>query len=240
VPTPQQRTSRATRKSVLYGYLRRWYEPGLGLDPFEWLELERQGFGRWLVRDRLTADMVVALILYTLDVLDGDAEDRLIHPAQEREQMMELLRMRVHSPTGDQPAELRDEERRCLAALEKLDKIVVDHGGPIFRIRDEDGTVEPAPEPERIANAWRATRSRFRSTIDSLGGQVATARDTTEKLRLGPRRRDPVIHLGDRAAARAKALRLRADVGPRFLDPEAMPSYRAACVRKWKQLAFRG
>ena len=59
---------------------------------------------------------------------------------------------------------------------------------------------------------------------------------STETIRLG--RCPPEIHLGEHAAAVAKAVALRTELEPRFFDP-ATPAYeRLSWVQGWKKYAL--
>jgi hypothetical protein len=239
-PTPPlPREHRATRKPVLYRYLERWNEPELGLDRFEWEHLEGLGYGGWLERRRLTDRMTVDLLLYALDELRYFAAERPIHRADLRARMIELLqRRRIRSARKGHPSGLTEEEQALGHALVQLETVVNEHGGPLFVV-SEDGTVTPGPEPEKVTKAWNAIRKRWPELTRELVAEVTLHETSDRVLRLGEGRSRLVIHLGERARYAAQAAALEAELGPKFLNPASSPRYRAACVRKWKQLALQ-
>lgn len=227
VPTPPTpRPRRATRKPELYLLLGRWYDPTWGPDPEERAFLRRLGYGRWVDRDKLTAEMTAALLMRKLGELEADATDIASNRADELSRMTQaLMRRRVRG--------LTDDERCCLEELQRLERKTGSHLEHVA----EDGTRIYAPDPPRIEKERQRIKRRYPKIIASLVHQTTEEIYSTESIRLG--RRQPRIFLGERARLLDEAARLRAELGKKFLSPTATSSYRAASVRKWKQLAER-
>jgi transposase len=223
---PERRERRASRKPELYLWLWRWYEPAWGPDPDERAFLRRLGYGRWVDRDRLTAEMTAALLIRKLGELESDATDIASNRADELSRMTQaLMRRRVRG--------LTDNERRCLDDLQRLERKTRSH---LEHVAD-DGTRIYAPDPPQIEKAWQRIKRRYPEIIASLVHQTTEEIYSTKSIRLG--RRQSPIFLGERARLLDEAARLRAELGERFLSPTATSSYRAASVRKWWQLAQR-
>src|SRR5438046_5371199 len=117
-PSTTGSSRRATRKLLLYAELGRWFQPGLrGLAEDEIRFLEGRGYGRWLERGRLTAEMAVALLDDALLSLEAIAEDRVEHPTVVRGRMIVILQgMTASSHRGD------EEALGLLDALVRLDE----------------------------------------------------------------------------------------------------------------------
>jgi hypothetical protein len=187
----------------------------------------------WLERRRLTDGMTVDLLLYALDDLRYFAAERPIHRADLRARMIELLQRRRIRPGG-----LARDEEDLGRALAQLEAVVNDHGGPLFVV-SEDSKVTPGPEPKQVAQAWSAIRKRWPDLTRELVDEVTWHETTQRVVRLGEGSRRLTIPLGEQARYATQADALEAELGPKFLDPDATSRYRAACVRKWKQLAAR-
>jgi hypothetical protein len=224
---------------VLYGYLRRWHEPGLGLDPFEWAHLERLGYARWLERGRLTDGMTVDLIFHTLDNLHYFARERPVHRADLRARVIQALqRRRIRPAREGQPSGLTDDEQRLEAALIRLEEVTNYRGGPHFTVDPGRGTIRPSPEADDVNAAWAAIRERWQELTTELIDEVTTQVTSERTLRLGEDRNAPVIRLGDQARYAAEASALCRELGEPFLSLTTTSRCRAASVRKWKQLAL--
>jgi hypothetical protein len=221
---------RATRKPLLYAELRRWYQPGLrGLAADEIRYLELLGYGRWLQRGRLTAEMVVVLIDDALLYLEEIAEDQISHPAAERRRMiLVLLAMTATSHREDEDA------LRLLDALVRLDEHVTRTGGTRY-ISGDGGTWKAAREPRPIAQVWRAIQRRYPNLITWVRNQVVNEHSSERTLALGNGR---TIILGEQPRHDQLRRQLRAELGPRYLAANATLEYRCARVRKWKEQAM--
>jgi hypothetical protein len=136
-----------------------------------------------------------------------------------------LIRRRVRG--------LSEEESLCLEDLQRLERKTWSH----LECVAEDGTRIYAPDPPRIEKERQRIKQRYPNITASLVHQTTEEIYSTEPIRL--RRRQPPILLGERARLLDEAARLRAELGKKFLSPTATSSYRAASVRKWKQLAQR-
>ena len=229
---------RASRKPVLYGYLTRWYDPDWGLDPWEWTYLVDAGYERWLRRNRLTADMVVKLLSYTLDSLDAEAANISLGLTSKVERMWQVLQRRVAFARNGGQAPPTSEELACLKALSQFEEALTDHGGDHFLAIDGHGRSIYANPTPQIMSAFAAIQRRFPTLMANLARQVGAEIGSPETLKLG--RYAPPFRLGEAEHARAQAARLRQELGSKFLSPEASAGYRAARVRKWRQLACAG
>jgi hypothetical protein len=209
--------------------LERWYQPGLvGLDWEERMQLESAGHERWLKRGRLTAEMTVALLDHTLLAWEAMAEKRPRHPADERSRIVWRLRGQMAAQ-----ANVDEEQRECLLALERLERHVATHGGPHFTI-EASGKVQPLPESPSVESEWRAIRQRFPALITTLRNELVRAATSEKRFPLTER---SSIAVGENQRYADAAVELRAELGPRFLSRTATIQYRAGRVRKWRQLA---
>jgi hypothetical protein len=94
------------------------------------------------------------------------------------------------------------------------------------------------PEHPDTWREWNTIRTTYRSVIDEALTLLFDSIESNELRRLGEGPRSPRFHLGERARELSYANQLGRELGPGFLDPNASSSHRAACVRKWKQLAL--
>jgi hypothetical protein len=171
--------------------------------------------------------MTVVLLEHTLFAWEAMAEERAMHPADERARMVVQLRSEI-AGQKDPDQELR----RCLRALEQLDSVVEGQGGPTFTI-GMSGRVEPVPESVTVTRAWRGIQQRWPKLITRLRNQVARAMSTERTM---PLTATSSIPAGERQRYALAASALRKELGERFLDASTPMAYRAAQARKWKQL----
>jgi hypothetical protein len=228
-PIPSRR--RATRKPLVYALLRRWNEPALaGIDYFEYEHLKSLGYGRWLRRGRLTAEMIADLLFHELDCRRYFAANIALGGSEERDRIAVIIRGR-----GDA---ITDEERACLETIESLQRRSAKRRPQaITAYTDEDEAVY-VPEHPDTWREWNTIRTTYRSVIDEALTLLFDSIESNELRRLGEGPRSPRFHLGERARELSYANQLGRELGPGFLDPNASSSHRAACVRKWKQLAL--
>jgi len=202
-----------------------------GFEPDEIEYLALLGYGRWLERGRLTAEMVVALIDDALVYLAAIAEDRARHPAVERRHMIIVLSAMTATSHRDDENALR-----LLDALVRLDVHVTKSRGPRYKV-DKSGRLMPAAEPRRIAAAWSAIQEarEFEPLITRLRNQIANELSSKRELELGGGRS---VTLGERPRHLQILDQLQRELGRRYLAPNASLAYRCERVRKWKQLAL--
>ena len=176
--------------------------------------------------------MTVVLLEHTLFAWEAVAEERAMHPADERARMVVQLRSEI---AGQKDPDAARELRQCLRALEQLERVVHDHGGPTFTI-GASGKVEPVPESATVTRAWHAIQQRWPKLITRLRNQVARAMSTERTM---PLTATSSIPTGERQRYALAASALRKELGENFLDASTPMASRTAQVRKWKQLALR-
>jgi hypothetical protein len=228
---PIARKRRRSRKRVLYDYVARWHKPGLGLDLGEWMHMEALGYGERLARGQLTDAMTVALLEYTHSTLEDDVVNLAPTWSERLARIIEALMQRRIRPEG-----LTAEEIECLRRLAQLENEYGRLGGDRLREYTSEGRAMYEPPPEPIVRAYADIRQTFPVLMMKLEDQVRERLYSTDVIKLG--RYAPMIQLGQRSSAVTRLAALRADLGKKYLDPNASAEYRRACVRKWKQLAL--
>jgi hypothetical protein len=220
MPAPVAAKHRAPRREVVFGLIRGWNEHGPDAPEVE--HLDSCGFARWLERGRLTDGMIAELLLDRLATLDYLAADHGRDPRDDRAREIEVLMrwLATGVPDGIDRSQVAD----CLEALRLLDHA--------------DGARHDNKRAETIEKATRAIAKRFPAVIATARNTVTAARTTTRVLVLDDEAKTTLL-LGERARLLVEADALRAELGERFLDPHSSPEYRAARVRKWRQLAVR-
>jgi hypothetical protein len=223
---PPPRKRRARRKETIDALLEAW--ESAGLDPFEADYLTHLGYGRWVARGRTTAEMLVELLLLTMDAYDDDAADPVADRATERWRMIEILQWRRVQGHSEAEQSLLDE-------LTSLDRRAADRRAPAMKARSDDRLRTYEREDDQTLSEWDEIRERYPGLVRDLLRQVTESVYSKETIRLdGARAR--VVELGEQARLRSAADELRKELGERFLAPSATMEYRAARVRKWIEL----
>jgi hypothetical protein len=228
VPPPSPRARRARRKETIDDLIEGWTT--LGLDYFEERYLEEKGYGRWIARRRLTAEMLVELLLLTLEEYEDAAADPVADRATERWRMIEVLRRRrVQGLTDDAAGLLHD--------LEQLDHRAARRPSPLLQARTTARLRVYEPDDDETARGWAEIRRRHAPVLQGVLREITESVYSTEKMTLGAGKGAAVFEVGEQARLRVEAERLSRELGARFLNPASSMEYRAARVRKWLQLA---
>jgi hypothetical protein len=228
-PAPRER--RRSRKRVLFDYMARWHEPGLGLDLGEWMHLHALGYGKWLARGQLTDTMTLALIAYKL----ADLKDDVINVAPTWGERFTLLTEALahrESFSGRLPPD----EATCLSRLRQLRNQHASYGGDHLVAYTAQGQAHYEPPPSPVIDGYLRIKMAFPALMKELEDGLAELYGSTEEIEFG--RYAPIIYIGQRNSAFSKLAALRADLGRKYLDPNSTLAYRKACVRKWKQAAL--
>jgi hypothetical protein len=223
---PPPRARRARRKDAIDELIEGWRH---GLDYMERRYLDDMGYGRWIARGRVTAEMLVELLLLTLDEYEDAAADPVADRATERWRMIEILRRR-------RAQGLTEEEAALLRNLEQLDRRTA-RNGPLLHARTTARVRVYEPDDQETAREWAEIRRRHAPVLESVLREVTESVYSTEKMTLGEGYGAAVIELGEQARLRTQAAQLRRQLGSRFIYPTSSMEYRAARVRKWIQLA---
>jgi hypothetical protein len=190
--------------------LRRWDEDGLSW-PEAWY-LQQRGYERWVRSDRVTAEMAVELLLRELELLEQRAATPAISsPEDERHWLQQIL-------LGKRLTGLDPEEEALLEELSSLD------------------TLSPTQQQRR----WQSVRHDHLPALSRLFKPLDDHTTRRGVTRFGRGRNSIVVANSEEADRHHRAERLRRELGPRILDPQATMSYRAARVRKWRQLERAG
>jgi hypothetical protein len=188
--------------------------------------LVAEGQGRWLDRGRLTDGMLVLLLLDKVETLRYLAAERPRDAADDRARMIAIL-MRWVATT--RPGSERDEVAELVEALRRHDAKEAERLRRPARVEKEQRR-----QAERADRRQLALQLKFGRLIARAQNLVTNERTSSRTL-VVDRATGRRIILGERAALQDEAARLEAELGARFLSPEASPSYRAARARKWKQ-----
>ena len=223
---PPPRARRARRKETIDELIQGWTH---GLDYIERRYLDDMGYGRWIARGRVTAEMLVELLLLTLEEYEDVAADPVADRATERWRMIEILQRR-------RAQGLTEEDAALLHDLEQLDRRTA-RDAPVLHARSAAGVRVYEPDDEETAREWAEIRRRHAPALKSVLREITESVYSTEKMTLGEGNGAMVLELGEQARLRTQAEQLRRQLGARFIHPASSMEYRAARVRKWRQLA---
>jgi hypothetical protein len=223
---PPPRARRARRKETIDDLIEGWTTSGP--DYFEKGYLRARGLGRWIERGRVTAEMIVELLLLTLEEYEDAAADPVGDRASERYRMIEILhrRQRTRGLTGAEASLLHD--------MTELERRASQRPPPALEAYTDERLRVYEAEDEETRSEWQVIRERHAPTLADVSRELTESLYSTKRLHLG--KGFPVIELGEQARLRAHAQKLRRELGERFLDPASTMEYRAARVRKWNQL----
>jgi hypothetical protein len=158
--------------------------------------------------------MCAEALLFRLDFYEFMADDPIRDPESERRRLHQLL-------IAKRSMGLTAAEE---ALLDDLD-----------RLSEADADLQ--------ARIWSGLRPKHREAIDRVAGLLdrATYMESSrpKAIRVGEGRRSARIPASGQDDWAMRANALRAELGSRFLDPTASMEYRAARVRKWRQLERR-
>ena len=159
---PPPRARRARRKETIDELIQGWTH---GLDYIERRYLDDMGYGRWIARGRVTAEMLVELLLLTLEEYEDVAADPVADRATERWRMIEILQRR-------RAQGLTEEDAALLHDLEQLDT---------------------SNRPRRARTPCTVGRRRARVRTRRRGDRTGVGRDP-QKTRSGTQERAPRDH----------------------------------------------
>jgi hypothetical protein len=235
MPVPVPASRRAPRRREIFRLIRQWLEEGP--DPWERELLQEHGQSRWLARGRLTDQMIVLLLLHRQALLRHLAADRPPDPRDDRARMIEAL-MRLRGLMLLANRDLPDgstigEVEHCLRVLERLDSIAAGR----FRAHLQAGGFGEGADDRTRAGMFLIHRN-FPAVMKIASGAAVASRISPSFVALGDAPEALRFQVGEQSRLAADAQRLERELGARFLDPRATPSYRAARARKWKQAAL--